>query len=75
VVEAKKLVPAAALKLEGEAQARMKADYRKRLIEVLEKWLQVERLLIDGKMAEAATTMKEISELEKSGHKEYEVED
>jgi len=26
-------------------------------------------------MAEAATTMKEISELEKSGHKEYEVED
>jgi len=75
VVEAKKLVPAAALKLEGEAQARMKADYRKRLIEVLEKWLQVEKLLIDGKMAEAATTIKEISELEKSGHKEYEVED
>jgi soluble cytochrome b562 len=75
VVEAKKLVPSAALKLEGEAQARMKADYRKRLIEVLEKWLQVEKLLIDGKLEEAATTMKEISELEKSGHKEYEVED
>ena len=75
VVEAKKLVPAAALKLEGEAQARMKADYRKRLIEVLEKWLQIEKLLIDGKMEEAATTMKEISELEKSGHEKYEVED
>ncbi|HIG04978.1 MAG TPA: hypothetical protein EYQ08_04495 [Planctomycetes bacterium] len=75
VVEAKKLVPSAALKLEGEAQARMKADYRKRLIEVLEKWLQVEKLLIDGKLEEAATTMKEISELKKSGHEKYEVED
>ncbi|MDE0960234.1 MAG: hypothetical protein OSB09_05580 [Planctomycetota bacterium] len=75
VVEAKKLVPSAALELEGEARARLKADFRKRLIEVLEKWLQVEKLLIDGKMEQAATAMKEISVLEKSGHKEYEVED
>ncbi|MGE4633446.1 MAG: hypothetical protein AAEJ47_10450 [Planctomycetota bacterium] len=75
VIEVKKLVPEAATKVEGDDASAIKRDFRQRLIAVLEQWLFVEKALLQGKTEEAAKFMKTISEMKKSAHEEYEVED
>ena len=75
VIEAKKLVPAAAKKLQAEARSDMERDFRQRLIAVLDRWILVEKALLQGKTEDASNFIISISELKKSGHKEYEVED
>lgn len=75
VIEAKKLVPSAASKLEGEAKVALARDYRQRLIAVLEQWILVEKALLQGNAEEASKLMKTISDLKKSGHKKFEVGD
>ena len=75
VIEVKKLVPEAATKLEGEARSVIERDFRQRLIGVLEQWLFIEKALLQGKTEEAAKFMKTITELKKSAHEEYDVEE
>ena len=75
VIEAKKLVPVAAKKLKGEARTAIERDFRQRLITVLERWIQIEKALLQGDTEQASELMKGISELKKSAHKEFEVDD
>ena len=65
----------AAKKLQAEARSDMERDFRQRLIAVLDRWILVEKALLQGKTEDASNFIKSISELKKSGHKEYEVED
>ncbi len=75
VIEAKKLVPSAAFRLEGLERAALELDFRQRLIGVLEQWVLFEKALLLGKVEEASAVLKKISALKKSAHEEFDVED
>ncbi len=75
VVAAKGLIPVVAESAQGEERAALLHDYRSRMIAVLEQWVLMEKALLAGKIDVANAVSKKLSELKKSGHEKYDIDD
>ncbi|MCB9834328.1 MAG: hypothetical protein H6807_17830 [Planctomycetes bacterium] len=73
LIEAKSLVPGVAAKSEKKDEMILK--YRGMMLDCLAATIKMERAVLDGKGDEAKAAMRELQELQDSGHASFKVED